>query len=112
MSRGQAKNLEVCWHPLRELTQKEKADVEKTEAETDKIRIESGVLYPQDLALARSGKKSNGEVVIDEKHLAETLAAEKDLALNPPPLVAPLTPGGQTPPGEEGEPPVEEETTE
>ena len=94
LSAGKMKDLSVEWCPLHEPTDKEKAEVEKTKAETDKIRIDSGVLYPQEVALARFGKSTNGEIEIDEDEREESLEAEKELAANPPDpaLAAQVTP--------------------
>lgn len=88
----------IDWCDLEEMTEKEEAELEKYEAEKWATYIDKGVLYPQEVALAKFGKKSNGEVEIDEKQRKEELVAEKELALNPQPaVVAPPNGGGQVP---------------
>lgn len=79
----------IEWCELQEMTEKEKAEIEKYEAEKWATYIDKGVLYPQEVALAKFGKESNGQVEIDEEQRKEELEAEKELALNPPPPVAP-----------------------
>ncbi len=91
---------EVCWLPLKELTQREEAEINKIDAETDAVKISSGVLYPQEVALARHSKNATGVVVIDEKQRKLELEAEQELTLNPPP--PPMM--GQPPLPDEGEP--------
>ncbi len=42
-------DFKVKWNPLQEMNAKEKAEIAKLEAETEKIRIESGVLDPEEI---------------------------------------------------------------
>lgn len=100
LSRGALKEATIEWCSLAEMTDKERAELEKLITDRYCAEIEKGVLYPQEVALARYGKKSNGQIVIDEKQRHEELKAEKDLSLNPPPpppVVAPPNANGQPP---------------
>lgn len=106
LSQGKLSNATIDWCPLYEMTDKEKSELEKYEAEKWAAYIDKGVLYPQEVALAKFGKNSNGQIVIDEKQRQEELEAEKDLALNPPPPPPVMPPNGQAAPG--AAPPAEE----
>jgi phage-related protein (TIGR01555 family) len=92
LSRGKAKKLAIEWHPLQEPTEREKAEIEKIKTDTRSSEIKDGVLFAEEVALAKYGKNTNGEIVIDEKVRKQSLEMEKELALNPPPEPAP---GGQ-----------------
>lgn len=93
LSRGKLKNASIEWLPLAELTDKEKADIAKTEAETFGIYVDKAVLFPEEVALAKFGKDGDGEIEIDEGAREKSLEQEVELALNPPPAV--VVPPGQ-----------------
>jgi len=97
LSKGKLKNASIEWCPLAEMTDQERANVEKTKAETYAIYVDKQVLFPEEVALAKFGKDSNGEVEIDEEARQESLDQEIELALNPPPapVVGQVPPGGQ-----------------
>ena len=58
---------ELKFQELKELTEKEKAELRKTQAETDSTYISSGVLDPEEVALSRFGGETySTETVIDE----------------------------------------------
>lgn len=42
-------DFKITWNPLQEMNAKEQAEIEKLEAETEKIRIDSGVLDPEEV---------------------------------------------------------------
>jgi hypothetical protein len=84
LSRGQVKNAKIEWPPLQEPNARERAEIEKLEADKFGVLIDKGVLFAEEVALAKFGKNSNGEIEIDEKVRRESLEAEKELALNPP----------------------------
>lgn len=94
LSQGKAKNLKLCWAPLEAPNKLEQAQIEKTEAETHDIEIQRGVLFPEEVALAKYGKSTNGQIVIDEEARKASLEAEQELALNPP---APVDPNALPP---------------
>lgn len=99
LSRGQTKNLCIEWHPLEAPSEQTKAEIEKTKTTTTDIEIKNGVLFAEEVALAKYGKNSNGEIVIDEAVRKESLKQEKELALNPPPTPAvPIPPPPGAPP--------------
>lgn len=101
LSQGKLPGLQVQWRPLTEPTDMEKAELEKTEAETYKIYVDMGVLFPEEVALAEFGSSTGGEIQINEAARKESLANEIDLALNPPPpppVVPPPPVPGQLPP--------------
>ncbi len=109
LSRGALKDAKIEWCPLSTPTDKERADIAKTKAETDKIYFDMGSLFAEEVSLARFGKSTNGEIVIDEEIRRKSLELEKELVLNPPPIVAPPA-AGKTPPGtpaQEGDEPEE-----
>lgn len=99
LSRGALANATIEWAPLYEMTEKERAEIEKYEAETWATYIDKGVLYPQEVALAKFGTSTNGEIVIDEDVRQKSLEAEYELELDPPdpPPAAPPAPGQPTP---------------
>lgn len=99
LSAGKAKDLEIEWLPLDEPTDKERADVEKTRAETHAIYIDKGVLFAEEVALAEFGTSTNGQIEIDEKARKESLKAEIEMAHDPPAPAA-LPAPGQSPPQE------------
>ncbi len=92
LSRGKLPNVEVCWLPLQEMTEAERADIDLKEATAEEKRVGAGILYPQEIALAKYGKGTNGQIVIDEEDRKRALEAEKELTLNPPPPVVPAGP--------------------
>ena len=47
--------IDIEFNPLWLLTEKEQADVRKTQADTDKIYIEQGVVDPKEIAISRFG---------------------------------------------------------
>lgn len=104
-------DLEIEWEPLWEPSDKEQADTElveaqteKTIAETDAIYLTNQVVHPEEVALARFSDETDGEIQIDTAAVKESLANEIDLALNPPeppttsPPGAPPVPGAPQPP--------------
>lgn len=106
LSAGKLTDAKIDWCPLYEMTEKERAEIEKYEAEKWASYIDKGVLYPQEVALAKFGKSTNGQIVIDEKVRKASLEAEYELELDPPPpppVVTPPAPG-QVPPAPGQEP--------
>lgn len=92
LSRGRLPNAQVEWAPLEEMTERESAEIAKYRAEAYKMYIDTGVLFPEEVALAEFGS-GNGEIEIDEKARRESLEAEIDLVLNPPPPPPAVAPG-------------------
>lgn len=85
LARGAAPNLSIKWLPLQEPTEKERAEIDKIKTDTRSVEIRDGVLFAEEVALAKYGKNSNGEIEIDENVRRKSLESEKELALNPPP---------------------------
>jgi phage-related protein (TIGR01555 family) len=102
LSAGRVK-VKVCWEPLQAPTAKEEAELGKAKAETDKVYIDTGVLHPEEVALARFGTEQGGQIVIDEAARKKSLKEEISLALDPPP---PPPPGAPVPPGAPPVPPA------
>jgi len=50
-----SKDISFHFYPLKEMDEKEKADVRKSVAETDKIYVEMQVAMPEEIAMARFG---------------------------------------------------------
>ena len=60
------KDVNYEWVPLWELSETEKAEIRRMDAETDKTYIESQVLEPEEVTLARFGGPGiSGEIVVD-----------------------------------------------
>jgi len=67
--------FKIKWNPLFELSEKEIAEIDKLKAETDKIRIESGVLDPEQVKKERETEalQDSKEVVkVDFEYSEET----------------------------------------
>jgi phage-related protein (TIGR01555 family) len=61
-------NYTIYWPPLWQATETEKATIRKTQAEADKIYIETGVVFPEEIALSRftaDGWSSETEIDIE-----------------------------------------------
>ena len=78
----------IVYGPLRSPTRAELADVQKTEAETDAIRVDKGLASPEAIALHRfspsSGQGGAGDLTLDSEQLEAALERRKQLALQPP----------------------------
>jgi phage-related protein (TIGR01555 family) len=83
---------EVVWPSLWQATPTEQAGLDKTEAETLKIYVDAGVLFPEEVALARFKDDERFSEIVDFQ-----LREEK------------LEPEPESPPEEEDEPPEEED---
>ncbi len=84
---------EICWLPLKELTEADRANIDKTVAETGKTLTDAGILYPQEYAIAHYSKDPTGVVVVDETKRKAELSSEQELTLNPPPPPTMMPPG-------------------
>ncbi len=87
LSAGQ--KFEVEWPSLNAPSASESAALEKTQAETDVLYIREGVLFPEEVALARFGAKQGGVIEIDEEARKASLEAEISMAKDPPPVAVP-----------------------
>jgi phage-related protein (TIGR01555 family) len=92
-------DLEVEWHPLWEPSDKEKADTELVEQQTEKAKADTyavyvtmGAVFPEQVAIAEFGS-GEGVIEIDEAMLEKSLDNTVELAMNPPDPVAPVVPG-------------------
>lgn len=79
LSKGKFRGL-VQWRPLAEPSDKEVAETEKTRAETDGLYIDKGVVLPEQIALARFGKATNGRIVVDDEALLRALQEEANFS--------------------------------
>ena len=77
---------EIVWPPLWQPTPSEKADLDKKDAETDKIRIDSGVLEPEEVTLAKFQDDPIYKDVID---FAGRESALQEPDPEPPPTLIP-----------------------
>lgn len=75
LSAGKLPELELEWCPLKELTDIEKATIAKTNADTDHIYIQDGVVIPERVAVARFGS-GNGKIEIDEEKTLASIDTE------------------------------------
>lgn len=99
LSRGTLEGVEIEWCPLWVPSAKEEAETDKLRADRDVAYINAGVLFAEEVALARFGESSNGEIEIDEEARKASLAAELEAAKDPappppPPGASPLNPDG------------------
>ena len=106
-SGGVEKSFCTKWRPLKEMSDTERATVEKTTADKDVAYINAGVLTPEEVALARfGGREWSAETTIDIAAREEAQA--KGLSFDPvpndpePDPIAPPAVSGVVPP-----PPVE-----
>jgi phage-related protein (TIGR01555 family) len=104
-----------CWTvtfpPLWQMTQLEEADLEKKHAETDHIRIEDGVLLPEEVTMSRYGGDQYGhDISLDWELRAAYKEAEEEAAEAAPPPPEETPPPGEGDPSE-GPPEEEEEPT-
>lgn len=95
---------EICYPKLWQSTPLEAAQISKLVAETDKIRIDSQVWTPEEVALSRARGGDESPVEIDEELRELNQKNEKELAKNGPPTIDPLT--GLPAAGVPGTPPV------
>jgi phage-related protein (TIGR01555 family) len=95
---------DLNFNPVSELSAPEQAGLEKTHAETDQIRINSGVTTPEHVAKSRHGKAGyqNQLGAIDIEELEQSAFAELDKVRAE---LAAAQMGTQEPPGEADEPP-------
>ena len=97
----------IAWRPLRQMTEKEQAELRKIVADTDAVYITAQVVTPEQVALSRFGGEAwSMETTVDRDHLEALLEADKKYAMK---VIAsrPLPPGQLPPPGDgkgEGEP--------
>lgn len=115
-------SIRVCYPPFLEDTPTEAATREKTIAETDKLRIDSEVLLPEQVALARFGRPNGMQTQIQlsaeereqlqefcEARLKEELDQDKEPPDAPPPPGPPTqgidpAPGAVSAPGRNSTP--------
>jgi len=71
--------VKVLWQPLNAPSALEKTQQDKAQAETDQIYIQEGVLFPEEVALARFGEKQGGAIMINEEARTASLEAELDI---------------------------------
>jgi len=100
------KELEICieWQPLKELTEKDRAELRKLTAEADQLEINSQVADPAQIAIARYGK---GHYDFDAAIEVDVSALEAELEQRatfepptPPPGAPPILPDPNAPPGQ------------
>lgn len=72
---------ELDFNPLSTLTEKEKAELHKMQAESDKIYIESGVLAELEVRNARFSGEYSTETTLDDAAYNELLDAEMNQAI-------------------------------
>jgi len=82
-------DLDVDWPSLWQPSPAEQADLDKKEAETDKIRIDSGVLEPEEVTLAKLQDDPLYADVIDFKAREEALAEPEPEPILPVPGLEP-----------------------
>jgi hypothetical protein len=92
--------ITVEFQPLRQMTEKERGEIDKSEAEADQIRIDSGVIWPEESRKALAAKEDSRYHDIDVEDVPD-LAAEEDEGLEPE--------GGRPDPKSSGEPDKDEE---
>lgn len=98
LSSGKIPDLAVEWEELEEPNEKEEAEIEKLKADTYAIYIDKGVLFPQEVALAEFGDEGE-EIQIDIEQRKRDLEAEKEMSMQPDPvLLPPVNGGGQAVP--------------
>jgi hypothetical protein len=93
-------NWTIRFNPLWQMTEEQQAAIRKTQAETDAIYINAGVVTPEEIALSRFGGDAySTETVIDadaRKELfggaGEASAKEEPQDEEPPPPGEPATP--------------------
>ena len=69
---------ELKFQELKELTEKEKAELRKTQAETDSTYISSGVLDPEEVALSRFGGETYSTETVIDKNIKRGLNSEDE----------------------------------
>lgn len=87
LGRGKFDDLEIEYKPLWQPTETEKSTIDKTRAETNQIYITTGVVLPEQVAIAEFGS-GEGRIEIDEDSLRQSIENETELMLNPPPTPA------------------------
>jgi hypothetical protein len=75
---------QIVYRPLRMPTATERGALRKTQAETDAIEIDKGIIPPEAVALARHTGMGTGEVMLDEAEVRAALKRRADLANAPP----------------------------
>lgn len=79
---GLPPDIEFKFKNLHEPTAKEVAEIHKIHAETDKIRLDSGIIFPQEARSRLEGDVYGDEVTLDESYQAKSpdeIEAEKAL---------------------------------
>src|SRR3990167_3591966 len=74
--------ITAAFQPLRQMTEKEIGEIDKLEAEADQIRIDSGVLWPEEPRRALAAKEDSRYSGIDVEDVPD-LAAEEAEGLEP-----------------------------
>ena len=105
-----AEDPTVEWPPLWQPTPTEQAALDKADAETDKIRIDSGVLEPEEVTLAKFQDHPIYADVIDFGAREEALKAPEPEP--PPPMLPPGVPAPPDPNAPPQGPPVPPEPEE
>jgi phage-related protein (TIGR01555 family) len=85
IARGEdPEGISIEFHPLWEMSEAERALLEKQDAERDSALITSGVLYPEEVALRIArGRRSVTDTEIDEKAREASLAIELKMMQDP-----------------------------
>lgn len=68
--------IEICWRPLKEISDKERAELYKATADADKVMIDAGVVQPEEVALARFGSgryTPHAAIVVNVDELTKAL---------------------------------------
>jgi len=87
---GLSHEITIQWPPLWQPTSKEQAELDKMDAETDKIRIDSGVLLPEEVTLVKFRDGEYADVI--------DFSAREEALAEPPPEPPPMLPPGAVPP--------------
>lgn len=74
--------ITAVFEPLRQMTEKEIGEIDKLEGEADQIRIDSGVLHPEEARRALAAKEDSRYSDIDVEDVPD-LAAEEEAGLEP-----------------------------
>lgn len=90
---------EIEWPSLWQATPSEQADLDKKDAETDKIRIDSGVLFPEEVTLAKFQDDPLYAEIVDFSIREKKLEEPESEPPEPPPVVLPVPPPEPLPPG-------------
>jgi hypothetical protein len=85
---------EICFAPLEDVDEKKAADTEKVKADTWKVYVDMGALHAEQVAMAEFADEP---IEIDIAAMKKAIAAEQEMALNPPPPMPPVMPPAPAP---------------